>query len=124
MAKRTSNWLLSVLIILHTFLTAISFGQQHNPDLARANWIWTSPNPTAIGEWECYTRKTFELSGKATSAVVLITADNVYELYVNGKHIGEDGGSDAIYWRSVERYDINKLLRPGRNVIAARAKSL
>ncbi|TKJ39505.1 MAG: hypothetical protein CEE38_01900 [Planctomycetes bacterium B3_Pla] len=124
MARKTSNLLPALLIIIHVCVTASSFGQQHNPDLAGARWIWTSPSPTAIGEWECYTRKTFELSGKATSAVVLITADNVYELYVNGMHIGEDGGSDAIYWRSVERYDIGKLLRPGKNVIAARAKSL
>jgi hypothetical protein len=124
MAEKRSNMSLAVLIITHICVAANSFDQQHNPDLAGAHWIWTSPSPTAIGEWECYTRKTFELSGRVTSAAVLVTADNVYELYVNGTHIGEDGGSDAIYWRSVERYDISRLLGPGKNVIAARAKSL
>ncbi|MHC4800446.1 MAG: HzsA-related protein, partial [Planctomycetota bacterium] len=115
---------LAVLIIVHIWTAANSFGQEHNPNLAKAHWIWTSSSPTAIGEWECYTRKTFELTAKVTSAAVLVTADNVYELYVNGKYVGEDGGSDAIYWRSVERYDITKLLTPGINVVAARTKSL
>ena len=124
MVRRTSTLLPALLIIIHTCVGASSFAQQHYPDLARAHWIWTSPSPTAIGEWECYARKTFDLTGKVTSAVVLITADNVYELYVNGTHIGEDGGSDAIFWRSVERYDIGKLLKPGKNVIAARAKGM
>jgi HEAT repeat protein len=116
--------LLAVLVIIHIWFAPNSFGQQHNPDLARANWIWTSPSPTAIGEWECYTRKTFELTAKVESAAVLVTADNVYELYVNGKYVGEDGGFDAIYWQSVERYDITRLLTTGINVVAARAKSL
>lgn len=95
-----------------------------NPDLSKADWIWTGPAPTAIGEWECYTRKAFEVGGDVSEAVVLITADNVYELFVNGKQVGEDGGYDGVYWRSVERYDITKLLKKGRNVVAARAKSL
>ena len=124
MVRRTNTLLPALLIIIHTCMGANSFAQQHNPDLVRAHWIWTSSSPTAVGEWECYTRKTFDLTGKVTSAVVLITADNVYELYVNGTHIGEDGGSDPIFWRSIERYDIGTLLRPGKNVIAARAKSL
>jgi HEAT repeat protein len=122
--KKRNILSLVVLVFIHLSITCDSFGQEQNPDLAQAKWIWTSPAPTAIGEWECYTRKSFDLSAKATSAAVLITADNVYELYVNGTYIGEDGGYDGIYWRSVERYDITKLLVPGKNVIAARAKSL
>ncbi|MHC4629072.1 MAG: hypothetical protein ACYTDV_19005, partial [Planctomycetota bacterium] len=122
MVRRIATLLLAPLTIM--CMDADSLAQQNNPNLGQARWIWTSPSPTAIGEWECYTRKTFETTGKVTSAVVLITADNVYELYVNGTDVGEDGGSDAIFWRSIERYDIGKLLKPGKNVIAARAKSL
>ncbi|MHC4693918.1 MAG: HEAT repeat domain-containing protein [Planctomycetota bacterium] len=122
--QKENHLSLAVLIIVNIWFATTSFGQQNNPDLARAHWIWTSPSPTAIGEWECYTRKTFELTAKVESAVVLVTADNVYELYVNGEYVGEDGGFDAIYWQSVERYDITRLLKAGINVIAARAKSL
>jgi hypothetical protein len=124
MGRNTKALLPALITIIHACAGANCLAQEHNPDLAKAQWIWTSPAPTAIGEWECYTRRTFDLTGDAASAAVLITADNVYELYVNGEQVGEDGGSAAIYWRSVERYDVSKLLRPGRNVIAARAKSL
>ncbi|MHC4165768.1 MAG: HEAT repeat domain-containing protein [Planctomycetota bacterium] len=124
MEKITKALLPALMTIIHACAGANCLAQEHNPDLAKAHWIWTSPAPTAIGEWECYARKTFDLTGEATSAAVLITADNVYELYVNGEQVGEDGGSAAIYWQSVERYDVSKLLRPGRNVVAARAKSL
>jgi len=78
--KKSKRLMPVVLIIIITLITHNSFGQDHNPDLAKANWIWTSPLPTAIGEWECYTRKAFDAPAKVTSAVVLITADNVYEL--------------------------------------------
>ncbi len=104
---------------------ACAFAQQSAvPDIAKASWIWTGPKPVAAGEWECYSRKTFELSTKPAKAEVLITADNVYELFVNGTFVGEDGGSEPVYWRSLELYDITKLLTVGANVIAARAKSL
>ncbi|MBL7189083.1 MAG: HEAT repeat domain-containing protein [Phycisphaerae bacterium] len=75
MVRKTGTLLPALLIIIHTCTGANSLAEQHNPDMARAHWIWTSPSPTAIGEWECYTRKTFDLTGKVTSAVVLITAD-------------------------------------------------
>lgn len=124
MARKTSILTPALLIIIHACMGSSSFAQQHNPNLNKARWIWTSSAATAVGEWECYTRKTFDVTNKVTSAVVLITADNVYELYVNGAHIGEDGGPAPIFWQSIERYDIGKLLKPGKNVIAARAKSL
>jgi hypothetical protein len=37
---------------------------------------------------------------------VLITADNGYELYVNGALVGYDIGPGADVWSSVERWDI------------------
>ena len=114
-----------IFVIAVIVLAAAAFAQQAPvPDITKASWIWSGPKPVAIGEWECYGRKTFKLSAKPAKAEVLITADNVYELFVNGTFVGEDGGFDAIYWGSLELYDITKLLTVGANVIAARAKSL
>jgi hypothetical protein len=76
MARKTTALLPALLIAIHTCTGA---AQQQNPNLNKARWIWTSSAPTAVGEWECYTRKTFDVTNKVTSAVVLITADNVYE---------------------------------------------
>lgn len=92
---------------------------QAAPSLGNASWIWhRDPEPL------CHFRKVFVLEREAESAAVLITADNGYQLYVNGSVVGADIGADAVYWKSVERYDITRLLGVGKNVIAVRATDL
>lgn len=80
-----------------------------------AEWIWTPAqkrNEAPVGD--CYFRKTFDLGG-VEEAEVLITADNEFELYVNGQKAA--AGAD---WRQVQAVDVTKLLRKGRNVLAVR----
>ena len=62
-------------------------------------------------------RRVFEL-GKPGPAVVFITADDYYKLYVNGVFAGQGpaaGTPDHTYYNEI---DVTKFLRPGRNVIA------
>lgn len=61
-----------------------------------------------------YFRKTFELPNKAIqSALVLISVDHAYTLYINGQKVGE--GSD---WKQVGKYDLTARLTTGKNIIA------
>src|SRR5690606_13749771 len=55
---------------------------------------------------------------------IAITADNGYELWVNGRRVGGDRGIDSDVWSGVERFAIEKLLLVGANVIAVRAENL
>jgi hypothetical protein len=92
------------------------------PDISRvvgmdwlAEWIWLP------GQWETpnmtvYARRAFELPAKPTEATLSITADNRYRLWVNGVFVGEDGD-----FRRAERYDVTRLLKPGRNLLAVQA---
>jgi HEAT repeat protein len=90
-----------------------------SPSLANAFWIWHSyPEPL------CHFRKEFVLEDKPASGSILITADNGYQFYINGSVVGADIGADAVYWKSVERYDITRLLHAGKNVVAVRATDL
>ncbi len=57
---------------------------------------------------------TFYHSGSAT---ISLTADNIYDLYFNGRLVGSD--SD---WRIAEKYSVD--LQPGKNVIAVKAVDL
>lgn len=82
------------------------------PALARASWVWSDESDSL-----CNLRRTFTLAARPTNATVLITADNGYELYVNGSLVGSDVGAGGEIWQSVERYDITSRLAPGRNVI-------
>jgi HEAT repeat protein len=94
------------------------------PELSKASWIWDAPNATGEGTFGCYFRKTFELPAKPKAAVVIITADNGYDLAVNGSLVGGDAGFDAVYWKSIEKYDITDLLAAGKNVIAVKGENM
>jgi HEAT repeat protein len=64
------------------------------------------------------------LGEKPKSAHLLITADNGYELYVNGSSVGSDVGVESDVWQSVERYDVTALFTRGKNVIGIRGTDL
>ena len=94
------------------------------PKLEAAKWVWDAPGARTEGELSCYFRREVELPGKPQSATVLVTADNGYDLYVNGSVVGSDVGYDTPYWQSVEKYDIAHLLKAGRNALAIRGTNL
>ncbi len=84
-----------------------------------AEWIWTPSQPkNAAPAGDCYFRKTFDCAA-AEEAFVQISADNKFELTVNGQPVGK--GSD---WRQMQIHDITKLLAAGRNVIAVKATNV
>ena len=70
----------------------------------------------------CYFRAAVELPEKtpAKSAEAVVTADNLYTLYVNGKLVGQSS-ADPNHWSQPRRFDVAGLLKPGRNVVAVEA---
>lgn len=67
-----------------------------------------------------YFRKEFKLlKGDIKQASVLISADDTYKLFINGKPIGEGNN-----WADVGKFDITKLLTKGNNVIAIEGNNL
>ena len=65
-------------------------------------------------------RKTLQVEGPVQRARIAITADTVYELYVNGRFVS-DGPVRAFpdHYR-YDPLDVSRFLRPGTNVIAVR----
>lgn len=85
------------------------------PLLSKALWI---KHPSASESWEL--RASVELPAEPESASLAITADNGYELFLNGARVGADtSGSDA--WRGVETYDVRLRLTRGANFIGIHA---
>ncbi|MEW6360442.1 MAG: HEAT repeat domain-containing protein [Planctomycetota bacterium] len=113
---------LGVLLVLIPCVLAQGIGVA--PDLARANWIWSSPKGVAGGGNVNYFRRRFTLPAKPAEATVALTADNGYELFVNGTRIAGELGYGKDVWASVERFRIEKHLRQGENVIAIRGEDL
>lgn len=93
-----------------------------------AKWIWFSREPMPITTAQsfaggaCYFRTATRLPDptQVTSAEVLVTADNLWSLYLNGRLVGESR-TDNSAWGSPKRFEVKHLLVPGRNVLAVEA---
>ena len=84
-----------------------------------AHWIWTPDHPReGAPAGDCYFRKTLQLES-IEQATITITADDRYDLYVNGRLIGH--GRSV---QQMEQYDVSRLLQKGNNVIAVRVSNL
>ena len=83
-----------------------------------AEWIWYPAEPVAEYAHR-YFRKSFEIPAKPSIALLRISADNIYHLYVNGELVGTDPN-----WTTAETYDLTACLSPGRNVIAIDAHNV
>ncbi|MEX2187390.1 MAG: HEAT repeat domain-containing protein [Pirellulales bacterium] len=94
------------------------------PDWAKASWIWSHAQALAENNDACAFRRKFHLSGKPTGGMIAITADNAFDLYVNGQFVASDGGIAGDVWQSVEMFRIEEFLHDGPNVIAVRARNL
>jgi len=99
------------------------------PTLQDANWIWKSqlvtPEEAHDGTDVVTFRRKFSLPWDAQDidGVIQITADNAYELSLNGIVIGHDGVLDPsgtdLSWNSIETYQFNA--QPGENELVIMA---
>jgi len=91
-----------------------------DPGIYNAHWIWLK----GIEEAEnatVYFRKTFSLTGPPKAATLEATADNEYQLWLNGKPVGSTSAKGEEAWRVADRFDVAAFLRRGENMIAVRA---
>lgn len=85
-----------------------------------AQWIWNGKTEASPrNEWWCF-RKSFMLSSEnADSAVLNISADSRYVLYVNDVQVGRGPVRSWPFEQAYDRYEVGHLLRTGaRNTIA------
>ncbi|MCP9236192.1 family 78 glycoside hydrolase catalytic domain [Lewinella sp. JB7] len=113
-----------MLILISVLLTAgVLPAQSPQPDLERrmwpAQWI-TVPetDPEAYGVY--LFRKEIEVAGVPDSFPMLITADNQYELFVNGSFVNRGAAKgDLDHW-NYDRLDLAPFLIAGTNSLAVR----
>ena len=74
----------------------------------------------SAGAIYCRGEVTLPEDAAVESAELLITADNLYTFYLNGKPAGESG-TNPNDWSRPKRFDVADLLVPGRNVVAVEA---
>jgi alpha-L-rhamnosidase len=93
-----------------------------NPALSTHRWsaLWIAVPGAPAREFGVYHfRRTLTLAEKPATYVVHVSADNRYELFVNGDRVSEGPArGDLKHWR-YETVDLAPHLRAGRNVLAA-----
>ncbi|MFX0098182.1 MAG: alpha-L-rhamnosidase N-terminal domain-containing protein [Candidatus Hodarchaeota archaeon] len=88
-------------------------------------WIWVDyaiPKNVVKREHEknkyCLVRRKFRIEKNIDNAVLNITADSRYKLFINGKYVGRGiSRCEAYYWY-YNSYDVTDFLNKGENVIA------
>ncbi len=99
------------------WLTAVEFARRRpvNPYLETP-----APDPANEGlqHFHMYARRAFRLGANVQSAELLISADDMYKLYINGEYVaqGPAPGYPGRYY--VNRIDVRRYLRAGDNVLA------
>ncbi len=90
--------------------------------LKQARWIWHDEgNPAQSAPMgKRFFRRTWALERDPTveSARVFLTADNAFELWINGRLVGAGNNFHQVY-----EFDIGGLLKPGVNIVAVVAEN-
>jgi len=94
-------------------------------ELDGCSWVWYPEGEPAVSAppgTVCFRRLlALPTDAKIRSARFVVTADNRFELFVNGKSVGKSVGGDA--WRNPLTLDLTGHLRPGVNVLAIAAEN-
>ena len=87
----------------------------------QAKWIWADQYFWDLHNGYALFRKAFELPSVPKKAPLFITADQLYQLYINGRFVcrGPARGFQAEW--PFDEVDVAEYLVPGRNVFAVRA---
>ena len=111
-----------VLLCLLIFSSPVKAAPGESSTNAPVDWVFEATNHLGQWIWDTNTfdkqtarfTRPFEVPAgtKVTSAILHITVDNGYTLFIDGAEIGR--GSD---WRTVTEYDVTELLGPGRHVV-------
>lgn len=95
---------------------------------AGAKWVWFSREPMPISTAQSFPAGVHWFRAAAplpdpvrlASAEIVITADNLWSLYLNGHLVGESE-ADPNSWNRPQRFDVKHLLVSGPNVLAVEA---
>ncbi|MCW3060896.1 MAG: hypothetical protein JWQ02_2717 [Capsulimonas sp.] len=87
---------------------------QSGLSMDKARWIWFDEGSPAQSAppGKRYFHKTITLTGKVAAATAIVTADNRFDLTVNGHAVGHGDN-----FHETPIFDIAKFLKPGANVI-------
>lgn len=96
-------------------MVSAAWAQADKEKPAAPVWVWPTKNKT---NETVYLRREFELPERVAAAKVGVGCDNSVRLFVNGEKVIEHEG-----WSDVGVADFARLLKPGKNVLAAECRN-
>ena len=114
---KTPRIALLTIALVFLFTAGAASAAVAKPSLSGAKWIWHKGAGSAAGTWYFQKGMAFPAGQKPKKARILITCDNLWTLYVNGKQAGQnDSASDS--WKRPQSVDVTKHLVIEKNAIA------
>lgn len=110
------TWLPVERVPLPEQAEAIPAASDEAKQLQGARWIWHAADGQSVPPCKRYFRKSFWLGSAPASARLVLTADNEYALYVNGRKLAQDN-----VWETADEHDVLPALRRGANTLAIEA---
>ena len=86
--------------------------------LESAEWIWISRQEANT---YCYARKIFDMAGTVLRANLRIVVDSRYQVWLNGRYIGQGPVPFRRPWLCVDTFEVQDLLLSGENVLCVLA---
>ncbi|WP_231506305.1 family 78 glycoside hydrolase catalytic domain [Paenibacillus sp. UNC451MF] len=77
-----------------------------------------SEHSEALQNVHTLVRKTFVLEEHVSEALLQLTADDYYKVYVNGQFVGQGPAQSNYYHYYYNKYDVSEYLQQGDNIIA------
>jgi len=86
----------------------------------QANWIWQAGDPQPRN-FCLNARRTFAVQGEVVLALLHISADSRYRLYLNGQWLGDGPTRSFPHLQQFDTYDVTAQLQAQQNVLAVTA---
>lgn len=83
-----------------------------------ASWIWAASEALPVADEVVTFKKEFSLTGPVATAGCIITCDNEYSLFVNGRHVASDED-----WTELQRLALHSHLQAGKNSLVVIGKN-
>lgn len=88
-------------------------------------WVWYPENASISAvRVDRFFRYSFELDSECLSAILQITCDDKFELYINGTLVDSETSDVQDTWKNAHVLDIAKYLKKGKNTFAVKAYNL
>ncbi|EHB50647.1 family 78 glycoside hydrolase catalytic domain [Paenibacillus lactis] len=83
----------------------------------QASWIWGDIPPNTPNVY-LEARKSFDLEKPASRARLFVSANQKYQVYLNGSFAGGGPSPADLQWKYYDEIDVTGLIRSGRNALA------